>query len=353
MVTKSNVSASPRSTQVMPPPFDGVALKSCHARLAEIVSELSLPSMSEDQRNELTSEREKLQADIGQLLRSEEKSRYFTAQDEQQAAYRKLADIDKQLPSATGSASEYSRLSSERQAVLLEVERLDRLMPSLKAAYDAQMESERNSSLHFRAALQRSKNAVLAERIRIDLARITIELRGLIKDVATATIETDALNKDLPSGEEYIVDPNAIARGRPSQPREIVSVVEKSLWVFETTGRLIGNQDDVISIDANTGRLQPHDVRCAKRRFKVTTYLPEQRTIHAEPLFELISIPNHDGPGASFIGEQHSIFSSAQIEIAATSLRQPARAAQLDLMPLGEWRGTVSVNETLASGVIF
>ncbi len=350
MASKAALTPSNQQSQRSVHPFDEAALRSLHTRLALIVTEMSVSTLTDDPRyGELAAERTEIKQQIGLLLNSEQKTRYFNAQTERQAAHHQIADIDKQLASATGSASDYSRLTSERQGVLIEVERLDRLMPGLKAAYDAQLRIERDVNFHYRAELQRSKNGALAIRIRTELARISTDLRRLLKDVAAAALETDSLNSELPAGEPYVLDANALARGRPSMPREVVSEVEKSLWVFEATGRLVGNQDEVVPVDAFSGRLGVHDARCAKRPFKVTTYLPEQRSQTAEPLFELISIPNFDGPGASFIGDRHSALSASQIDAEAPSVPRLQRDAQIEMTPTSDWRGGVIVTEHRAA----
>jgi hypothetical protein len=256
------------------------------------------------------------------------------------AARATLAEINSKEVGALANSVTFAAWSTERNAASAEIDRLERLTAALVSGAETQQRNEADAALRKRIADTRKANDALVARIRTDGPRLSTELKTLMRDVAKATIETIALNEDLPEGEAFIGIADFMARDTAVLPRVDLKTEELSLWVLRDSGGLVGNQDAVTAIDDETGYFDANGMRfkCAKRRFKSTTFHPALACDHPGHLFSLVRLPNFDGPGVSFDGAFLTIEQVAALNLDPPKAdKKSRRPTQTELTPIGPW----------------
>lgn len=245
---------------------------------------------------------------------------------------------------ATETAASYAQWRSERDEALIEVGRLQRFIAALEPTVVEQRRADEVQAIRKRAAAARKANAALAERIRMEGAKLSGQMLSLVKEVAASTVEAEAINKMLPSDEPPIADANVLARGKPAIPRRIISEKIERLWVFKMTGNLIGDQDAVVVHDAETGFLPSLESgrrggqSCVRRSFKVTAFHPAVERISPNELFRDIELPHFDRPGSAIPPRSRaSAADFAALSVAPAPLVARESETQTEMTPLESW----------------
>ncbi|MEH2482025.1 hypothetical protein V1282_005382 [Nitrobacteraceae bacterium AZCC 2146] len=275
--------------------------------------------------------------------KSENAKRLDAAKIDVAAARVRAATIAAGEEAALENAATYAAWRTERDTATADVERLEKLIAALTAGGEAQRQHDAEEALRRRIDLARKNNAALAERIKIEGSRLSVELKALIRDAAAATLETDAINKLLPDGTPPLLDPNFIARGRPAVPRKDLEEKVLNLWVRETDGSLIGDQDRVTAVDADTGNFvvdKQFRVDCVRRKFRSTTYHPVEYAEIPEHLFANVRLPLFDRQGVDFDGARFITEHVAMLEAEPAKLEKKAarRPTQTELAPVEPYR---------------
>jgi hypothetical protein len=271
--------------------------------------------------------------------KSESEKKLDAAKVDLAAAKAKLAAINSKEAVALIDSAAFAAWSTERNAALSEVDRLERLTAGLAKGAEDQKRDEADAALRKRIADARKANDALAARIRTDGGRLLTELKTLMRDVAQATIDTNALNANLPGDEAPIAIADFLARDTAVFPRIDLKTEELELWVMRDTGNLVGNQDAVTAIDGETGYFDANNMRfkCVKRRFKSSTFHPPLAGDHPGHLFSLVRLPAFDGPGTAFDGAfltiEHVATMSVDPPKAEKKSRRPTRT---ELTPVVE-----------------
>lgn len=277
--------------------------------------------------------------------------RLSTAKADLDAARAKLAAITAAGNAASETYISYAKWRSECDEAMIEVGRLEKFIAGFEQEVAEIRRIDGLAAIQKRAAAARKSNAALAERVRVEGAKLSMQLLALIAEVAASEAEADEINRQLPDGDEHVVNADVLARGRGGLiPREVISESTESLWVYERTGALIGDQDRVQASDGGKGFLPASSTdpfegghSCVRRKFKVTKFHPAQHRVTTDSLYRVVQLPRFDGAG-NLIGRywrssaQH--FAEAAGEAASASARPPApqlRDVETEMTPLEPW----------------
>ena len=228
------------------------------------------------------------------------------------------------------AADRLATLRAERREILVE-ER------------DAAERREQIAEFEKRAGGAMKVNEALAARVRTEGRDLSEKLMSLMNELELAEAETAAINKVVPEGLNEIASPNFMARSVPGVPR--VDLEEKTieLWVFKSTGNLIGDQDRVMASSNNdgTGFIPPlpmssmSTIPAVKRKFLSKDYHPAMQAQYPEPLIKGLRLPNFDRPGIAYDGQFQMVYKQIALPDAMPANAKPARRdVQTELTPL-------------------
>lgn len=271
---------------------------------------------------------------------SEADKRITAVRADLRAARDQLAGIDAEEALALEDSAAFAAWSQKRAAAASEVDRLERLTTVAENAATEVSRSEADAAAHREIAAARKEADDLANRVRTDGARIMGELLSLSKECAKQSLAAKALNERLPEGETPVPLADIAARDFGTAPREEVAKRTVELWVAETTGVIVGDQDAVTSEDGVHGQVHVFGGtmrwKCVRRRFHETEFRPAVALDWPGALFSLIRLPRLDGPGYAFDGSHMTIEAVADLDVAAVLAprkRQP-RPTQVELIPI-------------------
>lgn len=260
-----------------------------------------------------------------------------------QAARAQLATIDAGKAAALADSVAFAKWSANRKAAALEVDRVVALAEAVETEAEAALTAEANAATRREFATARKEFEDVEKSIRSDGARIFGEVLDLAKRCAQQSLAAKALNDRRPEGEPTIPAADIFVRDVGSAPRKDIRSRDVDLWVAETTGAIIGDQDAVASEDGVHGQVHVHGGsmrwKCLKRRFRETEFQPSSAVDWPGDLFSLIRLPRLDGPGFVFDGARLIPEAVADLDVAATLAprkRQP-RSTQVELIPIGPW----------------
>ena len=266
-----------------------------------------------------------------------------TAQGELAAAQLRRDSVLAEENAATVTSVAFNRWRSERDTAIVETERLTRLVGSIETAIDDQRNTEAAEAYRKQVAAAKKRNAALARQMIDDGADITTRIRNLLREVALAEIETQAVNALRTSADdEIVVSAEFLARGRPAVPRKDLGCGEHlMLWVFKSTGNLIGDQDGVIQIGPGVGFLpipgssMPHQP-CVQRKYVSRRYLPAEPAEYPDPLASQLKLPDFSGGGLSWDGSRivpTPLAVLAELERVPIQGTKRSRSEQMELEP--------------------
>jgi hypothetical protein len=272
--------------------------------------------------------------------KSEIEKRLDAAKLDVAAARTKLSAIDAREVEALADSAAFATWSAERKQAATEVDRLERLTTALASNEEDRKRHEVEAALQKRVDAAKKNNAAVAERMRMDGAKLAAALKALARDVAASQVETAAINKLLPDGTPHLIDANNLARGRPAIPRENISEKTLQLWCRATDGGLMGDQDAVVEADAGKGHLVTNGMRidCVRREFRSVQYHPEIWSEIPEPLHALLRLPNFDRPFVDFDGQFMVEKAVAELNLDPPKADKKARRpVQTELIPTAPW----------------
>ncbi|MDH2341507.1 hypothetical protein [Bradyrhizobium sp. SSUT77] len=259
------------------------------------------------------------------------------------AARAQLGLIDARKTAAQADSAAFARWSAERNAAALEVDRQAGLIETHETEAETARRADADAAARREIAAARKAAANLADRIRTDGTRIITELLQLTQDCARQSLAAKALNEALPEGEPPVPVADIVARDFGAEPRKDIRSREVDLWVAETTGAIIGDQNAVASGDGLHGQVHVFGGsmrwKCLKRRFREVEFHPSAAADWPGDLSSLIRLPRLDGPGFVFDGARLIPEAVADLDVAATLAprkRQP-RSTQVELIPIGPW----------------
>ncbi|MGY3584452.1 hypothetical protein ACVIGB_006489 [Bradyrhizobium sp. USDA 4341] len=282
----------------------------------------------------------------GQVMRnpfrkpSEADKRAEAARVTLKAARAELAAIDAGKAAVQNDSVAFAKWSAQRNAAAVEVERLTGLIETIETDADIARKSEADAAARRRIVEARKDADELADRVRKDGPRIAGELLTLLRDCANQSLAANALNADLPEGEPPIPAADILARDFGTLDREDLSSRTVELWVSETTGVPVGDQDAVQSSDGVVGQFHVPNAafrwRCVKRSFVETEFHPRTLLDWPGDLFRLVRLPRFDDVGVLIDGSSMTIEAMAAMDVAAAikPTKRPARPVQIEQRPV-------------------
>lgn len=281
---------------------------------------------------------------------TEADKRFAAVRAELRAARDQLAAIDAEEVEALADSMRFAAWSTKRAAAANEVDRLERLATVTENTAAEATKSEADAAARREIAAARKAANDLAARIRTDGQRIAAELLQLTKDAAQQALDAKRLNESLPDGEPPIPAADVIARDFGAEPRKDVRARDVELWVAETTGDIIGNQDQVMSDDGVHGSVHVFGGtmrwKCIKRRFRETEFQPAVSFDWPGSFHQLLRLPRLDAPGCLFDGSLMVPETVADLDVAAVVAprKKPPRSTQIELIPVDPaWPPTAAV----------
>ena len=126
----------------------------------------------------------------------------------------------------------------------------------------------------------------------------------LAEETETNAVAVEKLNRKL-SGDERLIHADHIARHRDPAPRKNLEETAVDLWVFESTGALVGDQDCVVELSNGRGTIPAteHSLTnkpVVRKRFRQVRYLAAGHREYADPLGSVLRLPRFDAPGTIF-----------------------------------------------------
>jgi hypothetical protein len=216
-----------------------------------------------------------------------------------------LANLETRKNDASKTRDAFEQWRAHYAAAISEKERLPIVIELLENEF-ARSETQRvEDEWRERYAALEASIPELAKRIRDDIAKANSIYSCLIRDVVKSNLELQAVNANRPEGLDQLASADFLARGLPSLSREELKRERIWLWVANSNGHVIGDQDQVRDLGDGKGIIENNitkAVRCSAALFDKITFhapLPAQRP---DPLWS-IRLVQPDGPGHSFDGE--------------------------------------------------
>ncbi|MCK1679545.1 hypothetical protein IVA87_08735 [Bradyrhizobium sp. 147] len=221
------------------------------------------------------------------------------------AATAALTASDEQQAEAVKSSKTYSQWRLSHEAAALEAERLALLVERLEA--DLQQE-QTDAAVAARAARRvelEQQSKALASRIAEEGAQAAAVLLALAEQAKLNAEAVELFNRELGDDDAPLLSGDHIARYRAPAPRQNLAEDVIDLWVFESSGELVNDQDAVIETADGRGKIpggmvNRHPTFVVRRRFKQVRYLEPGDRQHLEPLSAALRLPRFDGPTMLF-----------------------------------------------------
>lgn len=290
---------------------------------------------------------------------TEDDKRIAALRAELKAAVRKLADLDAGKAAALTDSIAFAQWSGARTTAALEVDRLTGLIETTETDAEVARKSEADAAARKRVAEARKAADELVERMKTDGKRIAVDLLLLAKEAAQQALDAKKLNENLPDGEAPVPVADILARDAGSLPRQDISSRGVDLWVAETTGDIIGDQDAVSSDDGIHGQVHVMGGtmrwKCRKRSFREINFHPSVSYDWPGSFHALIRLPSLDGPGALFDGARMTAEAVAALDVAAAvePAKRAGRAVQFELIPADpKWPPTPAPARTEAEAQV-
>jgi hypothetical protein len=233
------------------------------------------------------------------------------------------------------SADAYAAWRAERAAV--EIERLSALAAALEGPAAREYEINAADALRKRHAGKLKANAALADRIRLDIARINEIAIPLLAAVVASDAEDRQLNGQLPDDIEPVLGADHLARGRLALPRKEIAHEIIWLWVKRDSHFLFGEQDAVESRDGCSGLMKVgmSTFPCVKVPFEKVTYHPAEPVARVQPILHM-KLPQTDGPGFAFDGSRFVDLRAltAELDRVARPKATAERPIEIELVPI-------------------
>lgn len=271
----------------------------------------------------------------------------MTARKKVDAARMDLAQAEAKLQAARARENEaidtpgmYEAWRRECADAAAEVERCSKLLEREEAQAEESERAERRAARRRAADAQNKANAALARRTMVEGRAAVETLLALLQEHAKAQVLDTRLNAQMDADEEKIVSADTLARFRAPLPREDVSETRVTLWVFEATGAVIGDQDAVREIGEGVGKLNTgrngYETTCVKREFRQVEYREAEPRQQLQPLFSALRIPHVDRPGWAWNAREH-IAASAVLDALERRDHESERPVLTELIPVEPW----------------
>ena len=216
-----------------------------------------------------------------------------------------LTALDASKAEASKSSATFAEWRSSVAQKTGERERLDICIAALEVEVEQQKRDAAHADLLSRRAALEKETAALARRINLDGAKAADVLVQLTEEATANAQAVAALNREL-SGEEQLIHADHIARHRDPVARKNLEETIVSLWVFERTGELVGDQDAVVEHSSERGFIPANNAislsnnPVVRKRFGQIRYLKASDREYADPLASVLRLPRFDGPGLLF-----------------------------------------------------
>ncbi|MBR1154602.1 hypothetical protein [Bradyrhizobium sp. JYMT SZCCT0428] len=208
---------------------------------------------------------------------------------------------------AVTSSETFGTWRSDRDAAAVEMDRLERLVTSIEAELGDEQRREATETRRKRVAEVKKRNTALAARIVRVGGEVTEALTSLMRDIATADVDDKELNAVRGEDDEFVVGAEFLARGRLGIPRKDVKEEILSLWCYQVSGNLVGDQDSVTETAPRVGFLgNPAGFyqMCVRRKYAARTFYPAEQPQDPIPLSTLLQLPDFAGPGTVWNGSR-------------------------------------------------
>jgi hypothetical protein len=239
--------------------------------------------------------------------RPEAERRLDAAREQLIAAEAAVGAIAARESSAIDDPAAYKKWQSEHGSAIVELDRIGKLLASREEQAARESKQLAATVLQDRVDKQNRANALLARRLCDEGGKATTVLLALTKEIAQAAGEDAAINAQLPPNAQPVRSAEVLARGRPPLPREEVSEKKAELWVFASTGAVVGAQGDVEVASDGRGTLRSGAqgrprIYCVKRNFRKIQYREAEPAARVEPLVTALRLPDFAGPGLLWDG---------------------------------------------------
>ncbi|MBR0907022.1 hypothetical protein [Bradyrhizobium liaoningense] len=217
------------------------------------------------------------------------------------AANKDLRALDAAKAEALKSSKAYAEWRAAVDTKTLERERLESVVSTTEAEVERAAQVDAANALRKRRAGLEKASAELAQRITREgaaAAAVLVELAELAKENSDMV---EALNRELPDSDRLMTG-DFRARHRDPAPRQNLEETTVDLWVFESSGDLVGDQDAVRELSYERGVIPgaQRNIPVLRKRFRQIRYLEPGDREHAEPLSSVLRLPRFDAPGLLF-----------------------------------------------------
>jgi hypothetical protein len=273
--------------------------------------------------------------------RPEAERRLDTARDELAAAEAAAAAISARENTELADPVAYKIWQSEHDAAVAEVKRRRKLVASIEDQTAREGEQQAAAALQKRITDAKKNNELIAARMRDEGVKAAEVLLRLTRDNAQAEAETATINSLLPPDASPITSAEVLARARPAMQREEISEKKTELWVFESTGAIVGAQGDVQVASDGTGTLPSgaHGrlrIKCVRKQFRSVQYREAEPAARVEPIVTALRLPDFAGPGLLWDGPRISHPSKALAAFDQLSQANQSRPVLTELVPIDD-----------------
>jgi hypothetical protein len=214
----------------------------------------------------------------------------------------RLTTLDAQRADALKTSAAFAKWRLAHEEAELERERLELLVDKLVADLEREKSDAARFALEARRAELEQESAALARRI-VEEGTAAAEVLMRLAEQARANAESiERFNRELGDEDAPLFSADHLARHRAPEPRQDIAEDVVDLWVFESSGELVGDPDSVIEREYAKGIiLSPmRNIPVERRRFRQVSYLEAGAFEWIKPLGEVLRLPNFNAPGMMF-----------------------------------------------------
>lgn len=212
-----------------------------------------------------------------------------------------LLALDAAKAEALKSSKAYAEWRAAVDTKTLERERLEGVVSATEAEIERTAQAEAANALRSRRAALEKQSAELARRIADEGSRAAAALVKLAEEAKANSEAVELLNRELPDSDQ-LMTADFRARHRDPAPRQNLEETTVDLWVFESSGELVGDPDDVRQLSYERGVIPgaQRNIPVIRKRFRQTRYLEPGEREHADPLGSILRLPRFDSPELLF-----------------------------------------------------
>ena len=227
--------------------------------------------------------------------------RLASARQDLSVAEKKVAELDKMEADAFAGPKTYASWLADRGAMLVEADRLRKLVSKLEVDCQRQVEDDARAAVARRRVALEKTSTELARKIREDGGRAAALLRSLAIAAAENEAEIEELNRSLPKDIEPLQSADFRARWREPAPRKVIEEAVVYMWAFEETGELVGAQDEVIQVSPERGHLPGahRSYPAIRRPYRQVRFHPREDHEPFQPLHKALRLPHFLDGGSS------------------------------------------------------